>query len=200
MNQKSEVILLQIVKALEKNEWSTGKDWQLTFKTDGHIPLIRSIVANASMDGDKWKDQIEVYITLKVATEDEWTYFPEFTLYAQIAIGSISPQDIAYKMIGNEAFMEKDIKDAKKFISAAREIDRMVQNHIGEVYQDYVDKNDDLVRFYKQGLSEHGMPKVQRGAWQMVGMWYNARSKLENVLLTWAKYFAISVDTQICMG
>jgi hypothetical protein len=36
----------------------------------------------------------------------------------------------------------------------------MVQNHIGEVYQDYVDENDELIRFYKQGLSEHGLPKV----------------------------------------
>ena len=164
MNPKAEAILLQIVKALKQNEWSTGENWQLTLKADGHIPLIRSVVADASMDGDKWKDQIQAYITLKVSTEDEWTYFPEFTLYAQIAIGSIPSKDVAYKMIGNEAFMEKDIKDAKKFISAAREIDRMVQNHINEVYQDYVDENDELVRFYKQGLSEHGMPKFHGGA------------------------------------
>lgn len=164
MNPKAEAILLQIVKALKQNEWSTGENWQLTLKADGHIPLIRSVVADASMDGDKWKDQIQAYITLKVSTEDEWTYFPEFTLYAQIAIGSIPSKDVAYKMIGNEAFMEKDIKDSEKFISAAREIDRMVQNHINEVYQDYVDENDELVRFYKQGLSEHGMPKFRRGA------------------------------------
>lgn len=160
MNQKAEAILLQIVRALEKNEWTPGKDWKLTLKTDGHIPLIRSIVAEASMDGDKWKDQIEAYITLKISSEDDWTYFPEFTLYAQIAIGSIPSKDVAYKMIGNEAFMEKDIQDTKKFISAAREINRMVEAHINEVYQDYVDENDELVRFYKQGLSEHGLPKV----------------------------------------
>jgi adenylosuccinate lyase len=97
---------------------------------------------------------------LKISSEDDWTYFPEFTLYAQIAIGSIPSKDVAYKMIGNEAFMEKDIQDTKKFISAAREINRMVEAHINEVYQDYVDENDELVRFYKQGLSEHGLPKV----------------------------------------
>ena len=70
MNPKAEAILLQIVRALEKTEWSTGKDWQLTFKADGHIPLIRSVMAEASMDGDKWKDQIEAYITLKISSED----------------------------------------------------------------------------------------------------------------------------------
>ena len=164
MNPKAEAILLQIVKALEKNEWTTGKDWQLTFKADGHIPLIRSVMVEASMDGDKWKDQVQAYITLKISTEDEWTYFPEFTLYAQVAIGSIPTKDIAYKMIGNESFMEKDIKDEKKFLHAAREIDRMVQGHISETYQDYVDKNDELVRFYKQGLSEHGLRKKAWGA------------------------------------
>lgn len=159
MNPKAEAILLQIVKALEKNEWITGKDWQLTLKADGHIPIIRTVTIQASMDGDKWKEQVQALLHLKVSTEDEWTYFPEFTLYAQIAIGEIPAKDIAYKMIGNEAFTEKEIKDEKKFLSAAREIDRMVQSHINEVYQDYVDENDELVRFYKQGLSEHGMPK-----------------------------------------
>jgi len=173
MNPKAEAILLQIVKALEKSEWSTGKDWQLSFKADGHIPLIRSVMVEASMDGDKWKDQVQVYITLKISTEDDWTFFPEFILYAQVAISSLPTKDIAYKMVGNEAFMEKDIKDEKKFISAAREIDRMVQNHINEVYQDYVDEHDELVRFYKQGLSEHGMPKSSWRTWQMAGMWYN---------------------------
>ena len=153
MNQKAEAILLQIVRALEKYEWTPGKDWQLTFKTDGHIPLIRSVNVEASLDGDKWKDQVQVYITLNVTTEDEWTYFPEFTLYAQVAIGSIPTKDIAYKITGNEAFMEKDIQDQTKFLHAAREIDRMVQDHISESYQDYVDENDELVRFYKQGHS-----------------------------------------------
>lgn len=160
MNPKAEAILLQIVRALEHNGWSANKDWKLTFKADGHVPLIRSVVAEASMDGDKWKDQIESYITVKMISEDEWTYFPEFTLYAQIAVGSIPPQDVAYKMSGNEAFMETDIKNEKKAMSAAREINRMVQNHINEVYQDYVDKNEDLIRFYKQDVSEHGMPSV----------------------------------------
>lgn len=153
MNQKAEAILLQLVRALEKNEWTPGKDWQLTFKTDGHIPLIRPVTVEASLDGDKWKDQVQVYITLNVATEDEWTYFPEFTLYAQVAIGSIPTKDIAYKIVGNTAFMDKDIKEEKKFLHAAREIDRMVQDHISESYQDYVDENDELVRFYKQGIS-----------------------------------------------
>lgn len=154
MNQKAEIILLQIVKALENNTWSTGPDWQLSLKADGFIPLTRPVMTEGSVDGDKWKDQVQVLIRLKIATEDEITYFPEFSVYAQVAIGSIPAKEIDYKMIGNEAFTEKDIKDTKKFHLAAREINRMVDGHINEVYQDYVDTNEELVRFYKQGSSE----------------------------------------------
>lgn len=160
MNQKAEIILLQIVKALENNQWATGADWQLSLKADGFIPLSRTVIAQGSMDGDKWQDHIQVLIRLKVSSEDEITFFPEFSLYAQIAIGSIPAKEIDYKMIGNEAFTEKDLKDKKKANLAAREINRMVDSHINEVYQDYVDTNEELVRFYKQGISEHGMPKV----------------------------------------
>jgi hypothetical protein len=164
MNQKAYAILLKLLEALGKNEWIAGTDWKLNLKADGNIPLSRMITAVGSIDGDKWQDQIQTLIRLTTSTEDEWTFFPEFTVYAQVAIGSLPSKDVAYKMIGNEAFMEKDIKDDKKFISAAREITRMVEAHINEVYQDYVDENEDLIRYFKQGLSEHGMPKSSWGA------------------------------------
>ena len=55
MNSKAEAILLQLVKALKQHEWSAGENWQLTLKTDDHIPLICSITVEASIDKDKWK-------------------------------------------------------------------------------------------------------------------------------------------------
>jgi hypothetical protein len=57
-------------------------------------------------------------------------------------------------MQSNTAFMADDVKDDKKAISASREINRLAENHVNEVYQDYVEKNEELVRFYKQGSSE----------------------------------------------
>jgi hypothetical protein len=159
MNSNAETILLQIANSLGKKEWTPGKDWQLTFKTDEQIPLTRDVVVKASMDKDTWKDQVGVYITLKISSEDELTLFSEFTIYAQIFIGSIPSKDIVHKMMGNESFTGKDIKNNTKISGAAREIDYMVRSYINEIYQNYIDENNDLVRFYRQGLSENGISK-----------------------------------------
>lgn len=160
MNQKSQIILLQLVKALQSSKWTSDNQWQLSLKADGYVPLVRPVIVEGNLGGDKWKDQIYVMIRLKVSTEDEITFFPEFSIYAQVAIGSIPSKDIDYQMAGNEAFTEKDLKDNKKFNSASHEINRMVDSYINEVYQDYVDVNEDLVRFYKQTSSQPEPPQI----------------------------------------
>jgi len=160
MNQKSQIILLQLVKALQSSKWTSDNEWQLSLKVDGYVPLVRTVIVEGNLDGDKWKDQIYVMIRLKVSTEDEITFFPEFSIYAQIAVGSIPSKDIDYKMAGNEAFTEKDLKDNKKFNSASHEINRLVDSYINEVYQDYVDVNEDLVKFYKQRSSQPEPPQI----------------------------------------
>jgi hypothetical protein len=154
MNQKAQVILLQIIKALQQNKWTTDNQWQLSLKADGYVPLMRSVVVQGSLDGDKWQDQIYTIIRLKITTDDEITFFPEFSLYAQIAIGEIPAKDIEIQMMGNVAFTDKDMTDSKKFISAAREINRMVDNHLDESYQDYINVNEQFVKFYKQMNSQ----------------------------------------------
>ena len=160
MNQKSQIILLQLVKALQSSKWTSDNQWQLSLKVDGYVPLVRPVIVEGNLGGDKWKDQIYVMIRLKVSTEDEITFFPEFSIYAQVAIGSIPSKDIDYQMAGNEAFTEKDLKDNKKFNSASHEINRMVDSYINEVYQNYVDVNEDLVKFYKQTSSQPESPQL----------------------------------------
>ena len=159
MNQKAQVILLQIVKILKENQWKTDSQWQLSLKVDGFVPLMRSIIADGRLDDDKWKDQVNTLIRLKMSTDDDITFFPEFSIYAQIALGEVPAKDIEYSMMGNTAFTEKDLKDEKKFKSAASEINRMVDDHINEVYQDYIDMNDELLKFYKQAPSQEEHPK-----------------------------------------
>ena len=154
MNQKSQILLLQMVKALKANNWSSDSQWELSLKADGNVPLMRAVAVKGSLDGEEWKDQIHTMIRATITTDDEITFFPEFTLYAQIAIGNIPAKDIEYKMAGNVAFSDKDLKNDKKFHSATREINRMVDNYVQELYQDYVDVNEDLVKFYKQSNSQ----------------------------------------------
>lgn len=154
MNQKSQILLLQTVKALKTNNWDSDNQWELTLKVDGNVPLMRQIAVKGSIDGAEWKDQVHTMIRVSITTDDDITFFPEFALYAQIAIGNIPAKDIEYKMAGNVAFTDKDLKNDKKFMSAAREINRMVDNYIQEAYQDYVDINEDLVKFYQQSSSQ----------------------------------------------
>lgn len=154
MNKKVEGILLQISKKLEQEgKWMVDKDWAITLKAEGHITLIRQIMVRGSLDEDEWQDQIAVTIQLKMGTDDEWTYWPEFTIYAQIKIGEIKEEDIAYKMQSNVAFVPDDVTKADKAAKAANEMTRLVESHVGEVYQDYVEKNEEVVRFYKQSSS-----------------------------------------------
>jgi len=148
MNQKSQILLLQMVKALKVNDWSGDNQWELSLKADDNVPLMRSVPVEGHLGEEKWKDQIHTMIRVSVTTDDDITFFPEFFLYAQIAIGSIPVKDIEYKTAGNVAFTDKDLKNDKKFQSAAHEISRMVDTYIGEMYQDYIDINEDLVKFY----------------------------------------------------
>jgi hypothetical protein len=122
MSKKSNVILLQVVKALESIGWKPDVQWQLSLKADGHIPLMHSVIAHGSLNDSEWTDDVQTLIRLRVTTDDEITFFTEFSVYAQIAIGSISSQEIDYQMMGNQAFTEKDVKDTKKAILAAKEI------------------------------------------------------------------------------
>ena len=152
MSQKSEIILLQIVRTLETLGWSVDSQWQLSLKADGFIPLVRSITTQGSVNETEWSDEIPTLIRLKVTTEDEITFFPEFSTYAQIAVGSVPAKDVDDKMMGNQSFTDKDVKDTKKAATAAKEITRMVESHINEAYQDYLDKNEDLVAFHTQNM------------------------------------------------
>jgi hypothetical protein len=155
MDKKVEGVLYQIAKKLNKEEgWMVDKDFAVTVQSDGHIILIRSFMVRGSLDEDEWKDQIAVTIHLSLGTDDQWTYWPEFVIYAQIKIGDIADENITYKMQSNVAFLpSKDVEDEAKAAKAAREITRLVESHVGETYQDYVEKNEEVIRFYKQGNS-----------------------------------------------
>lgn len=158
MNEKMTAILLETVMGLKKLKWVPAQDWEVTLKGEGHVPLIKQVMAEGSTDGGPWKDEIETYINLSLTTDDEITFFPEFTIYAHIQIGSIEPRDIAYTVDCDVAFTEKDVRDKEKTALAAQRIDRIVGSHINQEYQDYADQNDEAIRFYKKGISEFQKP------------------------------------------
>lgn len=135
-------------------KWSAGEDWEITLKSEGHVPLVKQVSVMGSMDDEEWQDDVETHIDLKLASDDDITFFPEYTIYAEIFIEGGSNKDVVYKLDADVAFTEKDILDERKAKLAAQRIDRLVEGHMEQEYADYVDNNAEEIRYHKQ----HGDP------------------------------------------
>ncbi|HNV97360.1 MAG TPA: hypothetical protein PKL13_03520 [bacterium] len=134
-------ILLQLTKFLEKKGWKVDKDWKLTLKSEDYISFINFINIEGSTKGNKIKDNIQVYMTLNVETEDNWTYFISYIIYSQISIEGFPSKDISHKMLSNISFTKKDIKNEQLYRRASTDIDRSVYLYINEEFEKYIEDN-----------------------------------------------------------
>lgn len=151
MNEKIQAILLRIVRELQKLKWSAGQDWEITLRSEGHVPLVKQVSVEGSMDDDEWRDDVETHIDLRLASDDQITFFPNYTIYAQIFIEGGDTKDVVYKLDADVAFTEKDVMNERKASLAATRIDRLIDDHMQEVYIDYVGNNAEQIKYYKQG-------------------------------------------------
>lgn len=151
MNEKIQAILLKIVVELKKSRWRPAPDWEVTLKSEGHVPLIKNVGVEGNLGDEEWREDINTYVDLKLSSDDELTYFPEYTIYANIFIEGGETKDIAYKMDADVAFTERDLNDEHKITSAAKKIDRLVESHIQQEYGDYVDMNAEQIKAFKRG-------------------------------------------------
>lgn len=151
MTEQMQAILLKVILTLKRDQWAVADDWELTLKSEGHVPLSKHITVEGNLDDEEWNDQVDVSIDLKMASDDELTYFPEYTIYANILIAGGESKDIAYKTSVDVAFTANDIKDDSKSTLAARKISRSVEEHIETEYSDYVDQNAQAIKDYKAG-------------------------------------------------
>ena len=154
MNEKIQAILLKIVLDLKKLSWEAHPDWEITLKSEGHVPMIKQIGVEGSMGDDDWRDIIETHLDIKLISDDEITYFPNYTIYAAISINDVASKDIAYKMDADVAFTERDVRDQSKITLAAKRIDRMVENHIEQEYGNYVSSNSQSIKYFKNPNDE----------------------------------------------
>lgn len=151
MNEKIQAILLKIVLELKKDGWEVDQNWQITLKSEGHVPLAKTIPVDASFEGDEWSANVDTTIDLRLKSSDELTYFPNYTIYATISLEEIPSKDIAYQLDADVAFTDKDVRDDSKSVSAAKKISRLVQDHIRSEYDDYVNQNGEKIKNYKHG-------------------------------------------------
>jgi hypothetical protein len=151
MNEKVQAILLKVVVELKKLQWYPGRDWEVTLKGEGHVPLVKQVSVEGNLGDEEWRDEIETALDIKLMSDDEITFFPEYTIYSQISIPGGPTKDVLHKMDADIAFTENDLNNEQKHVLAARKINRLVESHMQEEYGDYIDQNENEIMAYKQG-------------------------------------------------
>lgn len=151
MNEKIQAITLKLVVALQKEKWNVDKDWQITLKSEGHVPLRKYVSVRGNLGDEDWSDDVDTTIDLRLASDDEITFFPEFTMYATLYISGGGGKDVAHKTDADVAFVADDFNDDKKIQLAAKKISNGVSEYIENEYSNYVDQNASDIQSYKMG-------------------------------------------------
>lgn len=151
MNEKIQAILLKIVVEMKKLRWFPDENWEITFKSEGHASLKKAIGVEGSLGDEEWRDEVDTLLNLKLSSDDEITYFPDYTVYGTINIDGGASKDVFHHMDADVAFTERDLGDDAKIALSAKKINRLVENHIEQEYGDYVDMNAQQIKYYKQG-------------------------------------------------
>jgi hypothetical protein len=151
MNDKIQAILLKIIVHLKQNKWRVGPDWEITLKSEHHVPMSTRIFVEGNIADEEWSDNIETNGDLSLTSDDQVTFFPSVTIYSQIFIDGGTSKDITYKIDVDVAFTESDLSNDSKAQSAAARITRLVEDYIENEYSDYVDENGEAIQDHKNG-------------------------------------------------
>jgi len=151
MNEKMQAILLGIVIHLKKMGWTPGPDWEITLKSEGHVPMIKRISVQGSVEDEDWDDNVETFINFKLESRDDITYFPYCTVYTNISVVGLEVKDIVHELGIDVAFTEKDIKNTRNIKNASSRTNDLVEEYIRQEYATYVDMNAQKIKLYNMG-------------------------------------------------
>jgi hypothetical protein len=121
----------------------------VTLQGEGHVPLKKMCHVHGNLGDEEWDDSVEVNIDFKLSSQDNYTYFPEYIVYASFIIDGAGSGDIADHMDVDVAFTEKDFNDNIKATEAAKRITASVNDHIETKYSDFVNTNASAIEDYK---------------------------------------------------
>lgn len=151
MNEKIQAILLKTVLELKKIGWTASPDWEITLKSEGHVPLVKNIGVENSIGDEEIEESIETHIDVKLDSEDEITYFPNLSIYANILVQGGSTKDVVYSIDVDVALTDQDIQNQMKISMASRKIDSLTNNHLEQEFNEYIDMNTEAIIAYRQG-------------------------------------------------
>lgn len=151
MNEKMQAILLGIVINLKKLGWSPGPDWEITLKSEGHVPMIKRITVQGSVEDDEWNDVVETFINFKLDSRDDITYFPYCTVYTNISVLGLEVKDVVHELGIDVAFTDKDVKNTRNIKNAASRTNDLIEEYIRQEYATYVDMHAQQIKLHNMG-------------------------------------------------
>lgn len=151
MNEKIQAILLKIILSLKKAGWVPAKDWEITLKSEGHVPLIKKIKVQGSVEDEDWEDNVETYLSFKLDSRDKITYFPTCNVSTSISLVGLPTKDVINEMGIDVAFTDADVNNRRSIHNASVRTDDLVQEYIRQEYVSYVESNSQKIKLYNMG-------------------------------------------------
>lgn len=165
MNEKIQAILLKITIELKKLGWTTSPDWQITLKSEEYVSLVKDIGVSGEINDNEFKDNVQTHIDMKLLSSDEVTYFPEYTVYANLFIDSVGSKDLSYKMDVDVSFMDKEFTNENKIVLAAKKIDRRISDYIEKEFESYVSDSSSEIEHNKLTGLNNADQDFERWIW-----------------------------------
>ena len=119
------------------------------------VEMTKPVSVQGSMGDESWDDYIDTQIDLKLVTNDEITFFPEYVTHANFFVDGATSKDVMDNSDVDVAFTESDFQDEAKIASAAKKISSRTADYIEHEYDDYISQNQSEIEFYQQ----HGDPR-----------------------------------------
>lgn len=158
MNENIRKLLVRIALALKEKGWKAGEDIELTLKSDGKLILNKQVRVDGDMNDKEWHERVEVSLHFVLASDDQITYFPEYTIYAEFFIeGANGSHDVAHSSDASIGFTENDQtvtdpdikqKVTMKIAQTAKMIDDIVESQIQEEFTEYCSESGNDVQAY----------------------------------------------------
>lgn len=156
---KSVLLLMALLKGLEKFEWRADPDAAVSAKADKTVRAYKSVPIKVKFEKE-WQDEVETTMDVALDTDDEITFFPKVVLFANLQIGAIPPEEIQYEVVTDAAISTLDLEGeaVENIAKSARQINTIICSYVNKAYYMYCEKNKDGIKFYQQQIKEFRTP------------------------------------------
>jgi hypothetical protein len=157
MTENIQKSLVRVALALKQLRWKADENVDITLKSEGQVTLSKVFNLESQMNDKEWKEPMDVTIQLRMDSADQITWFPEYTIYANLYVEGATSQDLVYKADASIAFTDYDqtVTDPEikkkvdlKIAHAAKVIDDIVEDHLQDEWNSYLDSASEDVQAY----------------------------------------------------